>query len=61
MFQPFKRGAPGGAAWGGGGLGLYIVNQIAIAHGGWVAVRSEQGAGTTFQVTLPTRAVPRGG
>jgi two-component system NtrC family sensor kinase len=61
MFQPFKRGAPGGAAWGGVGLGLYIVNQIAIAHGGWVAVRSEEGAGTTFQVTLPTRAVPRDG
>ncbi|MFO0579826.1 MAG: ATP-binding protein [Polyangia bacterium] len=35
------------------GLGLYIVRQIAEAHGGTVAVRSCEGDGTTFTVRLP--------
>ncbi len=39
LFQPFRRGArsPGS----GLGLGLYIVRQIAIAHGGDVEVESD--------------------
>lgn len=36
------------------GLGLYIVQQIATAHGGTVHVRSSAEAGTTFEVTIPT-------
>lgn len=40
------------------GLGLYIVQQIATAHGGAVAVRSNADEGTTFTVRLP---VPRAG
>lgn len=35
------------------GLGLFIVNQIAIAHGGSVTVSSEDGS-TTFKLTLPS-------
>jgi signal transduction histidine kinase len=34
------------------GLGLYIVRQIAVAHGGDVSVTSDSG-GTTFRVRLP--------
>jgi signal transduction histidine kinase len=35
------------------GLGLYIAEQIAVAHGGSVGVRSSVGEGTTFQLRLP--------
>ena len=38
---------------GGTGLGLAIVRHVAENHGGSVTVRSELGAGTTFEVTLP--------
>ncbi|REE67962.1 signal transduction histidine kinase [Paenibacillus taihuensis] len=37
----------------GSGLGLTIVRYIVQAHGGTIAVRSEQGKGTAFQVELP--------
>ncbi|RWZ53216.1 PAS domain-containing sensor histidine kinase [Labedella phragmitis] len=37
----------------GTGLGLNIAREIIEEHGGSVAVESEQGAGTTFTVTLP--------
>jgi PAS domain S-box-containing protein len=53
IFEPFKRGDLAGNTWGGVGLGLYIVKQIVAAHGGSVAVRSTEGEGTTFEVTLP--------
>ncbi|MBD1914327.1 HAMP domain-containing histidine kinase [Phormidium sp. FACHB-322] len=35
------------------GLGLYIVREIAVAHGGTVEVASTAEAGTTFTVRLP--------
>jgi signal transduction histidine kinase/tetratricopeptide (TPR) repeat protein len=37
----------------GSGLGLTLVKHITEAHGGWVAVESEPGEGTTFSVILP--------
>ncbi len=37
----------------GSGLGLPIVNQIIIAHGGGIAISSEVGFGTQFTITLP--------
>ncbi len=57
IFEPFKRGNVSGTPMGGIGLGLYIVKEIALAHGGTVAVRSEERAGTTFTVTLPRRTI----
>ena len=51
------RPVPSGAAASPGspeglGLGLYIAQQIALAHGGAIAVESAEGR-TTFSVTLP--------
>jgi signal transduction histidine kinase len=38
------------------GLGLYIANQIALAHGGSILVDSSEERGTTFELHLPRRA-----
>jgi signal transduction histidine kinase len=48
LFDPYTRSARSAGA----GLGLYIVKQIARAHGGTVAVTSNT-EGTTFTVSLP--------
>jgi signal transduction histidine kinase len=42
----------------GMGIGLYVVHEIVVLHGGDVTVRSEHGAGATFIVRLPL-AVPQ--
>lgn len=51
IFAPFRRAD--GARVVGLGLGLYIVREIATAHGGRVDVRSSVEEGTTFRLTLP--------
>jgi signal transduction histidine kinase len=54
LFDPYKRGASAPASYSSGlGLGLYIVREIAVAHGGTVTVRSTQADGTVFTATLP--------
>jgi signal transduction histidine kinase len=54
IFEPFRRAVEGdGQPTPGLGLGLYIVQQIAQAHGGTVEVCSRAGEGTTFRVRLP--------
>ena len=55
LFDPFRRGAPRAVRDRGLGLGLYIVDQIARAHGGAVTVRSDE-ALTRFKVSLPLAA-----
>ncbi|HEY6098182.1 MAG TPA: PAS domain-containing sensor histidine kinase, partial [Anaeromyxobacter sp.] len=47
VFERFERAVPA-HSFGGLGLGLYIVKQIAEAHGGHVRVESVPGAGATF-------------
>ncbi len=55
LFSPFKRLQFGDseAPTDNMGLGLYIVERIAIAHGGSIDVRSSEEAGTLFTVRLP--------
>ena len=50
LFDPYRRAASNAQ---GLGLGLFIVEQIARAHGGSVEVRSTAEGGTTFEVRLP--------
>ncbi|MBC7794156.1 MAG: HAMP domain-containing histidine kinase [Clostridia bacterium] len=55
LFEPFfTRKAPGT----GTGLGLAVVEGIMREHGGWVAVTSELGKGTSFDVMLPAYRAP---
>jgi signal transduction histidine kinase len=48
IFEPLYTTKPGGT-----GLGLYIVQEIVIAHAGQVTVQSTEGQGATFTITLP--------
>lgn len=58
LFQPFSRPRDD-APQPGLGLGLYIANQIALAHGGCMEVVSSAEAGTLFTFRLPLdRVVP---
>jgi signal transduction histidine kinase len=51
LFQKYFRGR-GSQGQPGAGLGLYLVESIAVMHGGTVRVESEIGRGTTFVLTL---------
>jgi signal transduction histidine kinase len=55
LFEPFARGTSDTSAHGLG-LGLYIVKQVAIAHGGTIDGESNAEAGTTFTLLLPRAA-----
>lgn len=59
LFERFRR-YDGEAHSGkrGTGLGLFIVKQIVMAHGGEVEAASTEGVGTTFCFTLPLPAMP---
>lgn len=50
VFTPFFTTKPGGT-----GLGLTLVQQIAIEHGGHVECDSRMGLGTTFTISLPLK------
>ena len=53
IFEPMTRGSGEPSAKRSVGLGLYIVREIAKAHGGTATVTSTEETGTTFTVTLP--------
>ncbi|MEO7970257.1 MAG: ATP-binding protein [bacterium] len=49
LFHPFATTKPKGV-----GLGLYTCREVVSANGGTIEVESQQGAGTTFRVVLPS-------
>jgi len=54
IFEPLRRGEHEVSLGSRSvGLGLYIVQQIAKAHGGQVSVRSTLDEGTTFSLRVP--------
>jgi signal transduction histidine kinase len=63
IFDPFRRATPEARARKskGLGLGLYIVQQIVLAHGGTIEVRSSADEGTAFTVTIPRTVAARAG
>lgn len=54
LFQKFYRSHRSRETVAGTGIGLYISKAIVESHGGTISVRSEDGRGSTFIVTLPT-------
>jgi len=52
IFEPMTRGESAGHLRSVG-LGLYIVREIAMAHGGHVDYTSDEASGTTFFIDLP--------
>ena len=55
IFDPYFTTRPSGT-----GLGLPIAQRIVEAHGGKIAVASQQGKGTVFSVFLPCRETSAG-
>ncbi|MCH9732977.1 MAG: HAMP domain-containing histidine kinase, partial [Actinomycetia bacterium] len=55
IFERFARGSAGGHRSDGAGLGLSIVEAIAVAHGGYVDLSSTPGGGATFTIVVPFR------
>lgn len=62
LFMPYKRASSVlNSNKKGWGLGLSLVKAIVDAHGGVVAVKSNERDGTTFLITLPINRVGPGG
>ncbi len=54
VFEPYQQAHQGRK---GSGLGLAIVKELVSAHGGTIAVESEEGKGTCMTVNLPKAAL----
>ena len=64
IFARFVRGEGARTGIQGSGLGLYLVEQIALRHGGRVFAEDAEGGGSRFTIELPVRArsaAPQGG
>ena len=60
LFAPFfQAGAINTREYGGVGLGLYIVRQLAEAQGGTVSAANRPGGGAVVTVTVPLARLPR--
>jgi signal transduction histidine kinase len=57
LFQPFRKGDEGGR---GLGLGLFIVRQILVAHGGRVELVTSDPGKTRFSTWWPRSTPPSG-
>lgn len=53
IFEPLLSGDPDGPRRRHCGLGLFIVQEVAVAHGGAISVHSTPQDGTTFVLRLP--------
>jgi two-component system, sensor histidine kinase and response regulator len=58
IFDPFRSGRQATTRTKGLGLGLYIVQQIVLAHDGHIEVHSQPGQLTRFTVSLPRGQAP---
>jgi signal transduction histidine kinase len=56
VFEPFRRTGASRETVPGVGMGLSVSRDIVKAHGGRIALQSEVGVGSTFQVRLPLAA-----
>ena len=57
-FRPFWRGSDPSS--GGTGLGLHLVRELVLAHGGSVTAHSDgRGRGAEFRVRLPRKGAPK--
>lgn len=54
LFQKFYRSHRSRETVAGTGIGLYISKAIVESHGGAISVRSQEGRGSTFTVSIPT-------
>lgn len=54
LFHPFRTTKATGL-----GIGMFQSKMIVEAHGGWIAVSSERGRGTTIEVHLPAGSAGR--
>jgi len=56
LFQKFYRSHRSRETVAGTGIGLYVSKAIVESHGGTIIVRSEDGRGSTFTVSIPIYA-----
>jgi two-component system, sensor histidine kinase and response regulator len=56
LFQRFTQGTSKVRS-SGSGLGLYLSKQIVEAHGGSISVKSQEGKGSVFNLTMPLAGV----